>query len=140
MLRWTGGNAKPGRSRPDIDDYRGPGAAVGPGHGIQRGAYREPLSLAARFAGAARQRNIETAAAAAVAPDRSTSTLRIVSSEDLVVDNNYGRMDLDSMCAGGMPERLSVVGRATIQEGGVLYLGGRTYQVESGVIDFTNPR
>lgn len=109
---------------------------------VQRGAYREPLSLAAGFIAAARQR------ASTVTIGRPSSTLdrldldvAIVSEQDLVVDNNYGRMDigLDLRLVGTVAQP-SVVGRAAIREGGIMYLGGRTYQIESGSIDFTNPR
>ncbi|MCM3881757.1 MAG: translocation/assembly module TamB domain-containing protein [Vicinamibacterales bacterium] len=108
---------------------------------VQRGAYREPLSLAARFASAARQRSVGTAGTEPSLLDRLDVDVAIVSNDDLLVDNNYGRMDLGlDLRLVGTPERPSVVGRATIREGGVLYLGSRTYQIESGVIDFTNPR
>jgi outer membrane protein insertion porin family len=111
---------------------------------ILRGAYREPLSLAAEIAAAARQRSSAAAAPATDAPSILAGTdldIVVASAEDLVLDNNYGRMDLGlDLRLTGTAAQPAVIGRAVIREGGVLYLAGRTYQVEQGVIDFTNPR
>ena len=110
---------------------------------VLRGAYREPLSLAAAIASGARRRASTTPVTSDASSilQRTDLDLSIVSSEDLIVDNNYGRMDigLDLRLAGTVAQP-AIVGRAIVREGGVLYLGGRTYQVEQGVIDFTNPR
>ncbi len=110
---------------------------------ILRGGYREPLSLAAALALAGRD------ALAPMTPEGAgTSMLEdvdlnvaITSSEDLIVDNNYGRLalGLDVRLVGTLLEP-SVVGRAEIREGGALFLGGRTYLVDRGVIDFSDPR
>ena len=109
---------------------------------ILRGGYREPLSLAAALALAGRD------VAVALAPETGASLLdeidlniAVASAEDLVVDNNYGRLalGLDLRMVGTLAQP-SVVGRAEIREGGALFLGGRTYLVDRGVIDFTDPR
>ncbi len=106
---------------------------------IQRGAYREPLSLAAGLVGAARRRQVAAGRPEPTWLDQLSLNVAISSAEDLIVDNNYGRLDLalDVRLVGsaGMP---AIVGRAEVREGGVLYLGGRAYQVESGVIDFVD--
>jgi outer membrane protein assembly factor BamA len=108
---------------------------------VQRGAYRQPLSLAAGFLAAARQRAFARPADRSAAFDQLQLDVAIVSEQDLIVDNNYGRMDLTlDLRLVGTLDRPSVVGRAAIRDGGVMYLGGRTYQIESGTIDFTNPR
>jgi outer membrane protein assembly factor BamA/autotransporter translocation and assembly factor TamB len=108
---------------------------------VIRGAYREPISLAAIVADAARRRDL------AAAPEEDTLARRVdldvavTSSEDLILDNNYGRMDLGlDVRLVGTAAAPSVVGRAAVREGGVLFLGGRTYLVERGVIDFSDPR
>ncbi len=108
---------------------------------IQRGAYREPLSLAMDLLGSAHARTVESGTAPGVAAAKIDLNVALVSAQDLVIDNNYGRMDVgvDVRLVGTVAQP-SVVGRATIREGGVVYLGGRTYQVERGTIDFTNPR
>lgn len=108
---------------------------------VQRGAYREPLSLAAGLVSTARLRALQ--APGGTSPtflDRLELEVAVASRQDLVVDNNYGRMEIGlDVRLVGTAARPSVVGRATIREGGVLFLGGRTYQVERGSIDFTNP-
>jgi outer membrane protein assembly complex protein YaeT len=110
---------------------------------IERGAYREPLSLAMSLLGSARQRATETASVAGspAFANRLDLDVALTSREDLIVDNNYGRMDIGlDLRLVGTAERPAVVGRATIRDGGVLYLGGRAYQVDRGTIDFSNPR
>jgi outer membrane protein assembly complex protein YaeT len=109
---------------------------------VRRGAYREPLSLAAGVVGALRRRTLETTGATGMPLfERLDLEVAIVSRDDLLVDNNYGRMDVGlNLQLVGTAARPSLIGRATIREGGVLYLGGRPYQIETGAIDFTNPR
>ena len=109
---------------------------------VLQGAYREPLSLAAAIAATARQREpAVTGDAAASLLDRVDLNVTLTSSEDLAVDNNYGRLDLGlDLRLVGTAALPSVVGRAAIREGGVLYLGGRTYLITRGVIDFSDPR
>ena len=107
---------------------------------IVRGAYREPLSLAVELASATRTRAAAPAARPSVL-DRLDLNVRLASRDPLIVDNNYGRMDLAvDVRLVGTATAPSIVGRATIAEGGVLYLGGRSYLVDRGVIDFSNPR
>ena len=109
---------------------------------IQRGAYREPLSLAAGLVSTARLRALQ--APGGTSPgllDRLELEVAVASQQDFIVDNNYGRMEIGlDVRLVGTAARPSVVGQATIREGGVLFLGGRTYQVERGSIDFTDPR
>jgi hypothetical protein len=110
---------------------------------VIRGAYREPLSLAVGLATATRDR-----AASSAAGTTGTSSLAqvdlnvaVASANDLIVDNNYGRMDLGlDVRLVGTAAQPSIVGRATIRDGGTLFLGGRSYLIERGVIDFANPR
>jgi outer membrane protein assembly factor BamA/autotransporter translocation and assembly factor TamB len=106
---------------------------------IQRGAYREPFSLAAGLVGAARRRPVPLGRSEPSWVDQLGLNVAISSAEDLIVDNNYGRMDLalDVRLVGSVGKP-AIVGRAEVREGGVLYLGGRAYQVESGVIDFVD--
>jgi outer membrane protein assembly factor BamA/autotransporter translocation and assembly factor TamB len=107
---------------------------------IVRGAYREPLSLAVELASATRARAAAPAARPSVL-DQLDLNVRLASRDPLIVDNNYGRMDLAvDVRLVGTASAPSIVGRATIAEGGVLYLGGRSYLVDRGVIDFSNPR
>ena len=109
---------------------------------VLQGSYREPLSLAAAVAATARQREpAVTGDAVASILDRVDLNVTLTSAEDLAVDNNYGRLDLGlDLRLVGSAALPSVVGRAAIREGGVLYLGGRTYLIDRGVIDFSDPR
>ena len=110
---------------------------------IVQGAYREPLSLAATLASVARQQEAVRSATAGTASPAAQIDLdvTVASATDLQVDNNYGRMDLGlDLRLVGTAAAPSVVGRATVREGGLLYLGGQTYVVERGTIDFSNPR
>ncbi len=109
---------------------------------IERGAYREPLSLAMGFVAAARERASEIVPAGPTPfAERLDLDVALESHEDLIVDNNYGRMRISvDVRLVGTAARPAAVGRATIREGGVLYLGGRVYQIERGSIDFSNPR
>ncbi|MGE0394304.1 MAG: translocation/assembly module TamB domain-containing protein, partial [Vicinamibacterales bacterium] len=110
---------------------------------ILRGGYREPLSLAAALALAGRDAALALTPAAA-GPSRLDEigvNVVVASAEDLVVDNNYGRLalGLDLRLVGTLAQP-SVVGRSEIRSGGALFLGGRTYLVDRGVIDFSDPR
>lgn len=110
---------------------------------VIRGAYREPLSLAVGVATATRNR--ATASGVGVggtsALERLDLNVAVASATDLIVDNNYGRMDLGlDVRLVGTAAQPSIVGRAIIRDGGTLFLGGRSYLIERGVIDFANPR
>lgn len=109
---------------------------------IVRGAYRDPISLAAVVADAARRRDLADGPPQADTLARRVDlNVAVTSADDLILDNNYGRMDLGlDVRVVGTAATPSVVGRAAVREGGVLYLGGRTYLVERGLIDFSNPR
>ena len=110
---------------------------------IVRGAYREPLSLAVGLATASRDRAAATPTAAGGPSlfEQLELSVAVVSADDLIVDNNYGRMDLGvDVRLVGTAARPAIVGRASIREGGTLFLGGRSYLIERGVIDFTDAR
>lgn len=107
---------------------------------VLRSAYREPLSLLMQVAALTRGPTVP-------APGQQNSFARsteldvsVATVEDLIVDNNYGRFNMsgDVRLAGTL-DRPSLVGRATIQEGGEIFLGGRAYRVDRGNIDFSNP-
>lgn len=105
---------------------------------ILRGAYREPMSVAQGLIAAARRREVVVGGGPESASLRQLElNIAVSSAEDLIVDNNYGRMDVgvDVRMAGTAAQPL-LLGRATVREGGVLYLGGRVYQIENGIVDF----
>ena len=106
---------------------------------ILRGSYQEPLSLAGQLLTgvqvvAAVPEETEPGAA-----DRIVLGLSIVSEQDILVDNNYGRLELGSnLRVIGTLGQPVLAGRMTVQEGGEVFLGGQTYQVRRGTVDFTN--
>jgi outer membrane protein assembly factor BamA len=108
---------------------------------VVRGAYREPLSLAAGLAAATRDSAAAAPVGAATLLDAIDLNIAVSSAGDLIVDNNYGRMDIGlDVRLVGTAAQPGIVGRANIREGGTLFLGGRSYLIERGVIDFTDPR
>lgn len=106
---------------------------------VLRGAYREPISLADLALG-------DSAAVETVGLDEETLVDRLrldvalVTAEDLRIDNNYGRAELGAnlrmIGTAGQP---GLSGRATVREGGQVFLGGNTYAIEQGTIDFADP-
>jgi outer membrane protein assembly factor BamA/autotransporter translocation and assembly factor TamB len=108
---------------------------------VLRSAYRQPLPVVTGL-----MRALRTARLAAVAGDddslasRLTLDVRIVTDEDVAVDNNLARLQLGGdLRAIGTVALPSLAGRALLREGGQLFLGSNVYTVESGTIDFTNP-
>ena len=106
---------------------------------VLRGSYRAPISLTGQLL-------TEVAVVSAV-PDETEPgfldlvqlDLSVVSDQDIVLDNNYGRLELGSnLRVIGTLAQPVLAGRLTVQEGGEVYLGGLTYQVRRGTIDFTN--
>ena len=73
--------------------------------------------------------------------DRIRLDLAVTTSDDMVVDNNYGRL------AAGANVRLTgtaaapgMAGRITLREGGEVFLAGRTFRITRGDISFTDLR
>jgi outer membrane protein assembly factor BamA/autotransporter translocation and assembly factor TamB len=120
--------------------------AAGPSLGgtvtLQRSAYREPLSLTGGLLKA-----LQTSAQPAPQPatptllDRTRLDVRVVTGDDLIVDNNLARLTVRSdLRIVGTPTRPSVTGRAALGEGGALFFSGNRYRLsEGGSIDFANP-
>src|SRR6185436_16913633 len=66
--------------------------------------------------------------------------VRVVTQEDLLVDNNYGQLaaTADLRLVGTLAQP-AVVGRAALSEGGLVFFGGRRYRLATeGSIDFVN--
>lgn len=109
---------------------------------VLRGSYREQLAVATALL--ARLRTQRLAATATPGEDSLTDRLalnvRLITEEDLSVDNNYGRMELGAdLRVIGTAAAPALSGRATLREGGQLFLGRNIYTLESGTVDFTNP-
>jgi outer membrane protein assembly complex protein YaeT len=107
---------------------------------ILRGAYREPVSLT-------RQLLAGNAALVAAPGDQEPGPLddmrldvAVVSAEDLVIDNNYAQAEVGgNLRLVGTLGEPALGGRLTVREGGEVFLGGRTYEVRRGHVDFTSP-
>ena len=107
---------------------------------VLRGSYREPVSLAAQLLTGVRTRPaVPGSAAEAGVFDRVALDINLKTDEEVVVDNNYARLDMfvNMRIVGTIAEPVPT-GRMTIGEGGDVFLGGRTYDVVRGTVDFTN--
>lgn len=103
---------------------------------VLRGSYREPVSLAGQLVAGVRL------AAVPVEPsvlDRMRLNISVVSKDGIIVDNNYGELELDTNLKVVGTYLLPVLaGRMTITEGGAVFLAGQTWTLERGTVDFTN--
>ncbi len=106
---------------------------------IERGAYRRNLSLTRELLAA----RSSTVVDPGLAPSRFGSIrldIALRTDEDLVFDNNYGRLELGGdLRLTGTLDRPALGGRAMIREGGEIYLSGNTYLIDRGNIDFLHP-
>jgi outer membrane protein assembly factor BamA len=104
-------------------------------------AYREPIVVVTSLLAALQNQQLTAGAG----DDDSFLTrlaldLRVVTENDVVVDNNVARLqlgaDLRVIGTGAVP---ALSGRADLREGGQLYFGRNIYTIESGSIGFQNP-
>ena len=112
---------------------------------VVRGSYREPLAVVTELLAGMRAQRL---AASAGAPDAASLRLlealmldvRLLTDEDVVVDNNYGRFQLGAdVRVIGTAAAPALAGRADLREGGQLFFGRNVYTITSGTIDFANP-
>ena len=108
---------------------------------VLRGAYREPLAVIGGLLSAIQAR--------AAVPDRATASpflddlaldLRILTADDVIVDNNTARLAAGAdLRVGGTAAAPTVAGRLDLREGGRIFLGRNVYEIASGGIDFADP-
>ena len=108
---------------------------------VQRGAYREPMSLTGGLLAVLEQqqavRTIGLDEARAL--DAIRFDVRIVTANDIRLDNNYLDADLGvDVRLGGTIGDPGLTGRIALREGGQVRFGTRTYEVERGAIDLVN--
>jgi outer membrane protein assembly factor BamA/autotransporter translocation and assembly factor TamB len=105
-----------------------------------RSTYRDPIAVVTGLLGALRTERLRATTAEPSLLDRLVLDVRVVTDNDIVADNNLVRAqiggDIRIIGTAGAP---SVSGRATLREGGQLFLGRNVYTVESGTVDFANP-
>lgn len=108
---------------------------------ILRGAYREPVSLTTQLLDAVQLRRASAPGRQSGAGfgDEVTVDIAVKTAQDISIDNNYGRFQVGSdLRIGGTATSPVPTGRLTIREGGAVFLGGHTYQVVRGTVDFTS--
>jgi outer membrane protein assembly factor BamA/autotransporter translocation and assembly factor TamB len=108
---------------------------------VVRGAYRDPLPVVAGLLASARARSTTTTDAPSPTLENLALDVRVVTDEDLIVDNNVARLqmggDLRVIGTAAVP---ALSGRVDIREGGQLYLGRNVYRLDDpGTINFSNP-
>lgn len=112
---------------------------------VVRSTYREPLAVVTGLLAGMRAGRL---AASAGAPDAVSSRLlealvldvRLLTEEDVSVDNNYGRVQLGAdLRVIGTAAAPALAGRADLREGGQLFVGRNVYTINVGTIDFANP-
>jgi outer membrane protein assembly complex protein YaeT len=106
---------------------------------VARGAYREPLAVVTGLLAGIRARQIAAAAEPSPLLDALALDVRIITDDDIYVDNNYGRFQVGGdLRLIGTASAPALSGRAELREGGQLFVGRNVYTVNSGVIDFAS--
>ena len=71
--------------------------------------------------------------------DQVNLDIDVKTAEQVAVDNNYARIDMGAnLRLVGTLQNPVPTGRLTIEEGGDVFLGGRTYDIVRGTVDFTS--
>jgi len=109
---------------------------------VVRSAYREPTAVVTGLLRTLRTRQaVAQTAAAPSLLDNLTLDVRVLTEEDLLVDNNLGRLQLGAdLRVIGTMRAPALAGRADIREGGRLFFGRNIYVIDAGSsVDFSNP-
>jgi outer membrane protein assembly factor BamA/autotransporter translocation and assembly factor TamB len=107
---------------------------------VLRSSFNEPLSLTS---GILRALQSSAVVPATTSPALASMRLdvRLVTADDLLVDNNYAKAAVHAdLRIVGTAAQPSVTGRATVAEGGLIFFGRNRFRlVDQGTIDFANP-
>ena len=105
---------------------------------IAQSAYTETITIASL----ARRATLPVSATAERPYlDRLRLNLAVTTTDDMVVDNNYGRLEAGAdIRVVGTVAVPGVDGRITLREGGEIFVAGRTFQITRGDISFTDLR
>jgi outer membrane protein assembly factor BamA/autotransporter translocation and assembly factor TamB len=107
---------------------------------VLRGAYREPMAVMTQLLATLRAQQLAADAESSPFLDALALDIRVITDEDILVDNNYGRLQLGAdLRLVGTAQTPGMSGRAELREGGQLFVGRNVYAVDSGTIDFSNP-
>ena len=107
---------------------------------LTRSAYREPLSLTGGLLQALQASSRAIQARTSTPLDPLRLDVRVLTQDDLLVDNNYARLavsaDVRLVGTVGQP---GLTGRAMLAEGGLAFFSGNRYRLgDQGSIDFSN--
>lgn len=107
---------------------------------VAQSAYTETITIAAL----ARQASMPATAGVPMDRpymDRLQLNLSVTTTEDIIVDNNYGRLAAGAnVRVVGTVAEPGLDGRITLREGGQVYLAGHTFRITRGDISFTDRR
>jgi outer membrane protein assembly factor BamA/autotransporter translocation and assembly factor TamB len=108
---------------------------------VVRGFYREPLAVVTGLLASLRTRRLAAAAEPSPLLDALALDVRLLTDEDIIVDNNYGRFQVGGdLRVIGTASAPALSGRADLREGGQLFVGRNVYTISDGSrIDFANP-
>ena len=107
---------------------------------IVRGFYREPLAVVTGLLATLRTRRLAAAAEPSPLLDALMLDVRLLTDDDIIVDNNYGRFQIGGdLRVIGTASAPALSGRADLREGGQLFVGRNIYTINLGTIDFVNP-
>jgi len=107
---------------------------------VLRGTYREPMAVVTGLLAGLRTQRIAAATESSPALDALSLDVRVLTEEDVIVDNNYARIQLGGdLRLIGTASAPAISGRAELREGGQLFVGRNVYTVNVGAIDFANP-
>ena len=106
-----------------------------------RGDYRERVNTAGGVLALLESRSEPVLTGAGPSwVDRLRLDIRVLTEEEIVVDNNYGAGTIaaDTRLSGTVA-RPAVTGRATVGDGGQVFLGANAFEIETGTVDFVDP-
>ncbi len=106
---------------------------------VVQSAYTDTITLAAL----ARQAALPVTASSVQRPylERLQLNLTLTTTDDIVVDNNYGRLSAEvAVRLVGSVAQPGLDGRVTLREGGQIFLAGRTFRITRGDVSFTDRR
>ena len=105
------------------------------------GTYREALVLSRELLRLSSVSGIARTAPPSGWLSRMRMNVTVATTNDVQINNNYGRLDIGAtLRLVGTPLSPGVLGRVEAADGGEIYLGGNTYQVERLTIDLNDPR
>jgi hypothetical protein len=120
-------------------DPRGP--VLGGTVTLARSSYRESLAFAGGLFRREQRRVTGNGLDRGSPVARTRLDVHLVTKEDLLVDIQEAQLSIRfDLRVGGTVERPSLTGRATLGEGGLIYVGANRYHlVDQGSVDFSNP-